>query len=339
MPLRRGRDDEAPFEIIGKVGEQPLEVVLELCRPGEQPRFVIGEGIYGGLAAFEDRCAIVKKGPMTSWMSGARGEGLQATYRYAEIGGIRFVASMFTGVLEIVPAADDDPDGELVRGHGDPQKRADAIQLSKDLYEKAYDRLDWLRDQIRDARRAADPSIEPAEQLKRMRAAVHDDPSAYGLEDPEPFVSAIDDALAALGGKPRRRHGIAIEVLEAIGTQLTAWCGVTVPHDALAEIYAEQSVVGLGIARGADDDDVREQLTDVLAEELGGLDEWPHDVEGNDGLRCGQATRLDDDLVEVALAVAGCRPRSRAARPRGADRACRGAGRWRRRSHPRPGRC
>ena len=201
MALRRGRDDEAPFEIIGKVGEQPLEVVLALCRPGEQPRFVIGEGIYGALAAFEDRCAIVKKGPMTSWMSGARGEGLQATYRYAEIGGIRFVASTFTGVLEIVPADDDDPDGELLRGHGDPQKRADAIQLSKDLYEKAYARLDWLRDQIRDARRAADPSIEPAEQLKRMRAAVDDDPYAYGLEDPEPFVTAIDDALAALGGR------------------------------------------------------------------------------------------------------------------------------------------
>jgi hypothetical protein len=291
MALRRGRDDEAPFEIIGKVGEQPLEVVLALCRPGEQPRFVIGEGIYGALAAFEDRCAIVKKGPMTSWMSGARGEGLQATYRYAEIGGIRFVASTFTGVLEIVPAADADPDGELLRGHGDPQKRADAIQLSKDLYEKAYDRLDWLRDQIRAARRAADPSIEPAEQLKRMRAAVDDDPYAYGLEDPEPFVTAIDDALAALGGNPRRRRGIPIDVLDAIGTQLTGYCGVTVPRDALADIYAEQSVVGLAIAWGADDDDVREQLAEVLAEELGGLDEWPHDVEGNDELRAAARRR------------------------------------------------
>ena len=80
-------------------------------------------------------------------------------------------------------------------------------------------------------------------------------------------------------------------MLDAIGTQLTAYCGVTVPRDALADIYAEQSVVGLAIAWGADDDDVREQLADVLAEELGGLDEWPHDVEGNDELRAAARRR------------------------------------------------
>jgi hypothetical protein len=47
MALRRGRDDEPAFPIIGKVGQQPLAVVFELCRPGEQPRFVLGQGIYG----------------------------------------------------------------------------------------------------------------------------------------------------------------------------------------------------------------------------------------------------------------------------------------------------
>jgi hypothetical protein len=289
--VRRGGDDEPPFPILGKLGEQPLEAVRELCRPGEQPRFVIGEGIYGALVAFEDRCAIIKKGPMTSWLSGARGHGLVATFPYGEIGGLRFVASMFTGVLEIVPIVDDDPDAELARGHGDPQKRDDAIQLSKDLYEKAYEQLDWLRDQIRDARRAADPSIEPMEQLMRMRAAVDDDPDVYGLDEPEPFLTAIDEALAALGGSPRRLRGIPVEVLDAIGMQLTAYCGVTVPRDALAEIYAEQSVVGLAIAWGADDDDVREQLADVLAEALGGLDEWPHDDQGNDELRAAARRR------------------------------------------------
>ena len=231
---------------------------------------------------------------MTSWMSGARGEGLQATYqlRGARRHPLRRL-STFTGDAgdRSRRSTTSTTVGLNCEARGDAQKRADAIQLSKDLYEKAYARLDWLRDQIREARRAADPSIEPAEQLKRMRAAVDDDPYAYGLEDPEPFVTAIDDALAALGGNPRRRRGIASDVLDAIGTQLTAYCGVTVPRDALADIYAEQSVVGLAIAWGADDDDVREQLADVLAEELGGLDEWPRDVQGNDELRASARQR------------------------------------------------
>lgn len=273
MGLRRG---EPPFPVFGKLGEQPLEAVRELCRPGELPRFVIGEGIYGALVAFEDRCAIVKKGPMTSWLSGARGQGLVATFPYAEVGGIRFVASMFTGVLEILPADDDDPDGELARGHGDPQKRDDAIQLSKDLYDKAFDSLDWLRDQIRDARRAADPRIEPAEQLKRMRTVVDDDPSAYGLEDPEPFVTAVDEALAALQGNPRRLRGVPVDVLDDIGVQLTEYYGVTVPRIDLADIYADQYVVGLAMAYGASDTDLREQLAEVLAEALTGHDGWPN---------------------------------------------------------------
>ena len=132
---------EAPFPVIGKLGKQPLEAVLELCRPGEQPRFVVAEGIYGALAAFEDRCAIIKKG------LDERRRALLATYQYGELSGIRFVPKTFTGTLEL------DPGARRVRrvgagARGDVQKRDDALQLSKELYEKAHDHLSWLRGQI-----------------------------------------------------------------------------------------------------------------------------------------------------------------------------------------------
>ena len=59
---RRADRDRRVRPISRRAGKQPLEAVLELCRPGELPRFVLADGLYGALAAFEDRCAIVKKG-------------------------------------------------------------------------------------------------------------------------------------------------------------------------------------------------------------------------------------------------------------------------------------
>jgi hypothetical protein len=227
------RRPETSFPVVGKLSEPQLETVDALCRPGEQPEFVIAEGIYGVLAAFEDRLSIIKKGTMTAWLSGARGEGLQRTFRYAEIDGIRFVARKYYGTLEIVPAGDDDPDGDLSRAHTDPQKRDDAIELSLRLYEEAYAQLDWLRDRIREVRHGAQPELAVIEQLERLRA------EELGLDDPEPFETAIAEAIAALRGEPRRVCGLPVELVDEIAAELASSCGVTVPRDALADILAE----------------------------------------------------------------------------------------------------
>jgi hypothetical protein len=315
---------EAPFAVLGKLGKLQLEAVHELCGPGEQPRFVLADGIYGALAAFEDRCAIVKKG----WLSGAPRQGVAATYPYAELSGLRFVPKTFSGTLELIPALDDYGEWRW-RTRGDVQKRDDALQLSKDLYEKAQDELGWLRGRITDARRAAHPDIALVDELKhladlellgalgrdefeetvrvlleraedtdvpsaqdavtvalaRIHAAAVEYPGVLGLEDPEPFMTALAEARAALDGEPQRLRGVLVEVLDDIGVQLTEYYGVTVPRDALAEVFAEHYTVGLAMAYGASDTDLREQLAERLAEVLVGRDAWPNTAGEFDSLR------------------------------------------------------
>jgi hypothetical protein len=279
------RRAETPFPVIGKLGEPQLETVEALCRPGEQPRFVIAEGIYGLLVAFEDRLAIVKKGAMTSWLSGARGEGLLGTFAYAEIGGIRFVARKYYGTLEIIPPDDDDPDGELSRAHTDPQKRDDAIELSLRLYEQAFEQLEWLRERIREVRFGADPALALVEQLERLRGAEID------AGDREPFETAIDEAIAAAKGVPLRRRGVPAEVYDEIGAMLTYNYGVTVPGEALVEIYSTSYVVWLAIAYGASDTDLREEIANVLAEELVERTYWAGTTDESDELRAAAEAR------------------------------------------------
>ena len=65
--------------------------------------------------------------------------GALATYQYMELSGIRFVPKSYTGTLELIPALDEFH-GWVSRPRGDVQKRDDALQLSKELYEKAHDR-------------------------------------------------------------------------------------------------------------------------------------------------------------------------------------------------------
>ena len=254
--------------------------------------------------------------------------GALATYQYVELSGIRFVPKTFTGTLELIPALDEFA-GWVNRARGDVQKRDDALQLSKELYEKAQDDLSWLRGQITDARRAAHPDIELVDELKRLadlellgalgqgefeetvrvllerdddsgvpsardavatalqriRAAAFEYPAALGLEDPEPFITAIAEARAALDGEPERLRGVLVEVLDDIGVQLTDYYGVTVPRTELAEIFAEHYTVGLAMAYGASDTDLREQLAERLAEALVGRDRWPNTAEEFDALR------------------------------------------------------
>ena len=85
-----------------------------------------------------------------------------------------------------------------------------------------------------------------------------------------------------------------MEVLDDIGVQLTAYYGVTVPRPTLAEIFAEHYTVGLAMAYGASDTDLREQLAERLAEALVGRDRWPNTADELDALAHGdRAARLD----------------------------------------------
>ena len=151
-----------------------------------------------------------------------------------------------------------------------------------------------------------------ATALQRIRAAAFEYPDALGLEDPEPFITAIAEARAALDGEPERLRGVLVEVLDDIGVQLTEYYGVTVPRTELAEIFAEHYTVGLAMAYGASDTDLREQLAERLAEALVGRDRWPNTAEEFDALRAGdRAARLGDRPEHLHLnrdvALAGAR--------------------------------
>jgi len=89
-------------KVIGNVNPATLKEVKASCRPNEEPIYIIGDGITGSLAIFEDRCLIIKKGMMTSFMAGSFGGGRVATFNYMDITGIEYNTGIMTGILEIL---------------------------------------------------------------------------------------------------------------------------------------------------------------------------------------------------------------------------------------------
>jgi hypothetical protein len=145
--MRRRRERAQPFPILGRIGKSQLATVYQLCRPGELPRFVLAEGTNGALAAFADRCAIIKTGRMTTLMFSLGRAGRLNVFPYSEIAELRFVPRTFTGTLMIVPVSvvdDQDYRGDI----GNAYKRSDALPLSKAAYDDAREQLAWLRNQI-----------------------------------------------------------------------------------------------------------------------------------------------------------------------------------------------
>ena len=89
---RAATGQEAAWNQVRNVGNRPTakawSVIREHASPGEVPWFVVGAEVAGGaLAAFADRCLIVKVGAMTSMMAGSFGGGRITTFPFAEITG------------------------------------------------------------------------------------------------------------------------------------------------------------------------------------------------------------------------------------------------------------
>ncbi len=144
----RRRVRELPFPVIGKVGKRQLDAALA----GGSPRFVIAEGLNGALAAYDDRLAIIKRGALTGWMTGATRRGRVQEFPYAEIAGLRYREKGFGGTLEIVPPLYTLESWETWLPPGDAYTRSDAIPLSQRLYERAREHLEWIQEQARAAR-------------------------------------------------------------------------------------------------------------------------------------------------------------------------------------------
>lgn len=200
--------------MIGKVSKKGLEEIDNHCRPEEVPKFIIGSGTGGALAAFEDRCLIVKKGGMTSFMTGALGGGRVTTFMYAQITGIEYNSGFVSGVLEILtPSYQGSANKDYWRGtarsrnadSNDPFTLSNTLPLSKQEHELARPLIDELRKLIAQAHQpvvrietsqhlSSDGESGLAAELEKL-AALH----ANGVLDQDEYRAAKAALIAKAG--------------------------------------------------------------------------------------------------------------------------------------------
>lgn len=133
--------------------------------PGETPWFIINSGWgVGLLAAFADRCMIVKVGALTSMMAGSMGGGRLTTFPYAEITGIEYNAGLLNGVLEILTASyQGSANKDFWRGamaslnsdSNNPQTLSNTLPLDRMLHRESLPLLNEMRARIAEAKRPA----------------------------------------------------------------------------------------------------------------------------------------------------------------------------------------
>ncbi len=146
-------------KIVGesnKINKPTWKALRAAAHAGEVPLFIISGGSGGGgaLAAFSDRCMIVKAGVMTGFMAGSLGGSRQATFHYSEITGIEFNSGMVSGVLEVLTSSyNGSANKDFWRGttksrnadSNDPWTLSNTLPLSKLGYKAAQVEVNELR--------------------------------------------------------------------------------------------------------------------------------------------------------------------------------------------------
>jgi Short C-terminal domain len=129
---------------------------------GEVPKFAIvaGDKIInaGALAAYSDRCLIVKTGLVAGFMAGSLGGSRISTFYYSEITGIEYNTGILSGVLEILTASyDGSANKDFWQGtlsgrnsnSNDPWTLSNTLPLDKIQYKNSKKYIDELRELIR----------------------------------------------------------------------------------------------------------------------------------------------------------------------------------------------
>lgn len=144
--------------VTGIVNDVSIKEVQASCREGERPKFIIGDGINGVLAAFEDRCIVIKKGAMTSFMSSSFGGGRTATFSYRDITGIEYNSGIVTGVLEILTASYSGKETNSPWQFGNTRSAhelSNTLPWDKRFYNKVRPQIEWMKHRIQESK---DPS-------------------------------------------------------------------------------------------------------------------------------------------------------------------------------------
>lgn len=152
--------------VVGSVRTKVLEEVRRNCRDGELPEFVAGEPYQGAgaLAAFSNRCLIIKKGALTGLMAGSVGGGRVTTFMYSDITGIEYNAGWITGVLEVLtPSYQGSTNKDFWRGTfsgrnknaDDPFTLSNTLPWGKSFYEHVRPKIEWMKHQVAEMKRPA----------------------------------------------------------------------------------------------------------------------------------------------------------------------------------------
>jgi hypothetical protein len=160
---------------------------------GEMPWFVIGGRAYGVLAAFEDRCMIVKSGGLTSMMAGSFGAGRITTFPFTEITGIEYNGGILNGVLEVLtPSYQGTANKDFWRGvngarnsdSNDPRTLSNCLPLDRTTYKAALPYLNEIRKKMSAAKR-------PIVVMEPLAAQARPAPQAGDLADELTKLAAL----------------------------------------------------------------------------------------------------------------------------------------------------
>lgn len=164
---------------IGKVNKASIREVEKSCRPGEMPEFILGDGINGVLAAFEDRCMVIKKGLGTSLMASSLGGGRVAAFAYRDITGIEYNSGIMTGVLEILTASYTGKTTNSPWQFGNDRsahESSNTLPWGKIFYNQVRPQIEWMQQKIHEAKTTGSQQVvaqvSNSDELSKL-AALH----------------------------------------------------------------------------------------------------------------------------------------------------------------------
>lgn len=205
----QSEDAWASMRLVGKEPSAKARKMLEQhCAPGEAPWFLLHSSGAGVLAAFADRCMIIKTGAVTSLMAGSFGGARITTFPYREITAVEYNSGMLSGVLEILTASyQGSANKDFWRGtlsprnanSNDPYTLSNTLPLPKAEYAEALPYLNQMRELVTKSREHPAVSTSSAaperggltEDLSAL-AALH---ASGALTDAE-FAEAKRQAIA-----------------------------------------------------------------------------------------------------------------------------------------------
>lgn len=173
----------ADVKFVGdRVSAKAKKTIREHAHETEKPWLVLGSGVAGVLAAFDDRVMIVKTGAMTSYMAGVFLGGRITILPFVDITSIEFNGQWVTGVLEILtPSYQGSANKDYWRGttrgrnadSNDPWTLSNTLPLAKAVYQLVLPEINELRKRVVESKRSpiivqGSGGLSVADELRKL---------------------------------------------------------------------------------------------------------------------------------------------------------------------------